>query len=161
MRKSLLIIFAVLVVMLCFFPSTSKADSITVTVDGTQYDITTVTGTFTDNMTQLESTPWWGDATLAQAIATAVADDIGTPNDGGIGGPLFAYSLDAVNAYLFIQGNVNMTSVQESVSFSYGVGSAVSAPEPEPLSMLFSGLLGLGLLVAVKRYRGSHLPAEA
>ncbi len=161
MRKGYVWIVLMILAVIFFFPGTSRADSITVTVNGTQYDITTITGTFTDNMAQLESTPWWGDATLAQAIATAVADDIGTPNDGGIGGPLFAYSLDAVNAFLFIQGNVNSTSVSESVSFSYGVGSAVNAPEPGSLCMLFAGLFGFGMFAGLKQLRRKTLATEA
>jgi uncharacterized protein YabE (DUF348 family) len=67
-----------LVAMSCFFPGSSRADNITVTVGGTEYNVSTVTDTFTDNMTQIESTPWWGHQALAQALATAVADDIGS-----------------------------------------------------------------------------------
>ena len=101
--RTLIIGVLSLVAMICFFPGSSRADSITVTVGGTEYNISSVTGTFTDNMTQIESTPWWGDQSLAQALATAVADDIGTPNNEGDGGPLFAYSLDAVNAYIDVK----------------------------------------------------------
>jgi len=146
----------VAVLVICFFPSTSKADSITVTVGGTEYFVTTITGTFTANMTQLESTPWWGNQTLAQDIATAVADDIGTPNDGGSGGPLFAYSLDAVNAFLFVKGNVNQVSVSESLSFSFGVGNVVTTPEPSSLALI---PLGLGALLLMRSRIGHNSPS--
>jgi hypothetical protein len=152
MRKGYVWIVLMLLAVICFFAGTSSADSITVTVNGTQYDITTVTGTFTDNMAQLESTPWWDNESLAQEIAAAVMDDIGTPNDNGeiAGGPLFAWNDDAIDAFIWFQGIVYPTSPSESVSLSYGVGSAVNAPEPGSLSMLLVGLFGVGLFVVLK-----------
>jgi len=159
--RALIIGLLSLVAMICFFPGTSRADNITVTVDGTEYFVSTVTGTFTDNMTQLESTPWWGDQSLAQALAGAVADDIGTPNNGGDGGPLFAYSLDAVNAYLFVMGNVNQVSVSPAEVISFAFGNVVATPEPGSLSMLFAGLLGFGLFAGMKHLRRNALATEA
>lgn len=168
MTKTLIVSVLTLAAMICFFPGSSKADDITVTVDEQQYDITTVTGTFDGNMALLESMPWWGDATLAQEIANAVMDDIGTPNDDGTSGPLFAYDDDAIDAFIWFRGSSSSTSVSESVSFTYGVcdikgvacgdvcpnggifekktvGSTTcgtkNASEPASLSMLFAGLL--------------------
>lgn len=124
MTKPLVVAVLTLVALICSFPSSSWADQITVTVDEQQYDITTLTSTFTANMAELESEPWWGNATLAQAIANAVADDIGTPNVDGTSGPLFAYDLDALDAFIWFHGSSSSTSIPTSgldiLSFSWG-----------------------------------------
>ena len=48
-------------------------------------------------------------------------------------------------------------------SFTPGIWTVSTTPVPESgtLNMLFSGLLGLGLLVGVKRYRGNRLATIA
>ena len=46
-----------------------EASAVTVSFDGTDYEITTITGTFEDNQATLESQPWWGNATLAEGLA--------------------------------------------------------------------------------------------
>jgi hypothetical protein len=146
--KTVVVAVLTLAAMICFFPGSSRADNITVTVDGAQYDITTVTATFDEDMALLESQPWWGNATLAEDIANAVADDIGTPNDDGTSGPLFAYDDDAIDAFIWFEGSSSSTSVSESLSASWGlcIGSRVcdtggNVPEPTPLSMLLVGLI--------------------
>jgi len=165
--RTLIIGVLTLVAMVCFFPGTSRADGVglSVTVGETEYDITTVTGTFTGDMTQLESTPWWGNATLAQEIAAAVADDIGTPNEFnyGAGGPLFAYDDDAIDAFIWFQGNTSSQAVSGIWSWSWGVVTPVStgnAPEPGSFGMLFAGLFGVCLLAGMKRSRRNALDSE-
>lgn len=160
-----LIIGLTLVAMICFFAGTSRADNITVTVDGTEYFVTTITGTFTDNMAELESAPWWNNQTLAQEIATAVMDDIGTPNEFNGqegGGPVFAWDDDAVNGFEWFQGTVNPTSSSESASLTYACGCTVGsettgacagksceptvAPEPSSLALFPLGFAALLLM---------------
>jgi hypothetical protein len=154
--------------MVCFFPGTSRADGagLSVTVGETEYDITTVTGTFADDMAQLESTPWWGNATLAQEIAAAVADDIGTPNEFNYGaaGPLFAYDDDAVDSFIWFQGNTSSVAVSGITSWSWGVVAPVStgnAPEPGSFVMLFAGLFGVGLSAGMKRSRRNAMDSKS
>jgi hypothetical protein len=70
---------------------------------------------------------------------------------------LFAYSLDAVNAYLFIEGRVNQVSEPvESVSFTWGVGNVVGAPEPSSLALI---PLGLGALLLMRKRMGHDRPS--
>ena len=75
-----------------------------------------------------------------------MADDIGTPNEFNGeegGGPLFAWNLDAIDTFIWFQGTVYPMSIPTSgidiLSFSWGVGSVVNAPEPGSLSMLLAG----------------------
>lgn len=159
--RTLIIGVLSLVATICFFAGTSRADNITVTVNGTEYFVSTITGSFTDNMTQLESTPWWNNQTLAQEIAGAVMDDIGTPNEFNGeegGGPLFAWNDDAIDAFIWFQGTVYPTSPSESISFTYGVGSVIGAPEPSSLALI---PLGLGALLLMRKRMGHNHPSAA
>lgn len=181
MTRTLVVAVLALVAMICFFPKSSRADQITVTVDDQQYDITTLTGSFADNMAELESEPWWGNATLAQAFANAVADDIGTPNDNGTSGPLFAYDDDAIDAFIWFQGSSSSTSITKSgLIVSWGACADVkggcanvcsttganagktgippcstggNVPEPASLGILLAGLLAYFWALRGKNFR--------
>ena len=60
----------------------------------------------------------------------------------------FAYSVDAVNAYLFVKGNVIQVSEPVDIlSFAWGVGSVVTAPEP---SSLFLIPMGVGAMLLMR-----------
>ena len=81
-----------------------------------------------------DSASCWHNQSLAQEMADAVADDIGTPNEfnGEEGrGPLFAWNLDAIDTFIWFQGTVYSMSIPTSgidiLSFSWGVGSVVNA----------------------------------
>jgi hypothetical protein len=98
-----------------------------------------------------------------------VADDIGTPNND-IGssdidqGPLFAYADDAIDAFIWFEGNTSSVAVSESVSLSWGVVTPFStgnAPEPGSFGMLFAGLFGVGLLAGMKRSRRNALALDS
>jgi hypothetical protein len=49
--------------------SPAKAVVLT-TVGGTSYNVTTITGTYNANQSAIEGTPWWGNATLAENLAS-------------------------------------------------------------------------------------------
>jgi hypothetical protein len=50
----------------------------TVTVDGTEYSLVTVTGAYSPRLiTELQSQPWWNNSDLAEAIAIEVDDNMG------------------------------------------------------------------------------------
>lgn len=188
MTKSLVVAVLALAAIICVFPATSKADDITVTVGEQQYDITTGMGTFTDNMAELESQPWWGNATLAEAFANAVADDIGTPNDNGADGPLFVYDDDAVDGFLWFQGSSSSTSISPTATVWFGlcddikggcakVCSSISlkvteagippcatsgnVSEPASLSLLLAGLLAYFWALRKRTPRRNGPPTEA
>jgi hypothetical protein len=63
-------------------------------VGGTNYDITTVQGTYNDISSQINATPWWGSRTKAVEFASAVYHGLGLQLDGQlVSAPLFAYDL--------------------------------------------------------------------
>jgi len=62
------------------------------TVNGTNYDITTKTGTYSSLSSQLALNPWWGNASLASTFSNKVGNFFGQPNEF-LFAPYFAYKL--------------------------------------------------------------------
>ena len=89
--------------------SPGSAQAFVVTVSGQQYDVTTFTGTYNSNTIKFQTAanggmmPWWGSPTLSQDFAAAVANSLGTPNYGGVYGPIFGYkySSPTVNGKIY------------------------------------------------------------
>ncbi|WP_071191216.1 hypothetical protein [Trichormus sp. NMC-1] len=50
----------------------SPANAVVVTLNNTQYNVTTVGGTFNSNQIALELNPWWGQSDVAQSFANQV-----------------------------------------------------------------------------------------
>ncbi len=63
-----------------------SAQAIVVTVDSVEYDVTTFTGSYNDNIGKFATAanggvmPWWGDQPLASAFATSVGLGLGLLN---------------------------------------------------------------------------------
>jgi len=138
------------------------AQAATFTVDGTAYDITTVTGSYNSLTTQLQATPWWGDQFLAISIAMEVWQGLGLPG-GGIYGPFFASGSYNFKGQHFMNISSYDTSANGVVSLAgtlandevvYAVGSIVPAAVPEPLTILGS-ITAAGFGVAFKRKKNS------
>jgi len=61
----------------------SPAQAVVFNIQGTNYDITIVEGSYNSLKTQLEATPWWRDDWLfATGVASLVGTSLGTPNWG-------------------------------------------------------------------------------
>jgi hypothetical protein len=82
--------------------SAGSAQAVVVTVDGVQYDVTTFTGTYNDNISKFATPanggvmPWWGSDSLALTFSDAVGSSLGGPFNFAVGnnwGPYFASSL--------------------------------------------------------------------
>ena len=76
--------------------------------------------------------------------------------------------MGTVNGFLGLSGDQTTTcpcGISQAFNFDdpgTWVGpSSTTVPEPGALSMMLTGLLGLGLLVGVKRYTRNHLATEA
>ena len=154
---------------ICMFPATSNADAV-VTVEGTQYDVSTVTTTFSIDESLLEAQPWWGNTSLAAEFATAVGLDFGLPNQPpppfGPAGPLFATSTNfvVVDSVTIIPPNPDPVEIGFSRITDtrvYATATLITTPEPGTLSLMFSGLLVVGLLVGVNRHRENRPAIDA
>jgi hypothetical protein len=166
-----LVLSASVTASLCATPQAALA--LNVVVDGTTYDLQLYTGSFTSNPT-LFQTPanggrmaWWGNPTLADALAAQLANGLSPSYTDGdpVEGPLFATSFDAttvggeINASTFDLSTLGITDVVTSGAFdaSASLTYAVSAtPVPAPLPIL--GLAG-GFAVS-RRLRRRALLAQ-
>lgn len=98
-----------------------------VTVNNTNYNLTSVDGTFFALQSTLQSQSWWGNTTLADALATALGTNITTTNIA-ILGPRFATSYtggNSVSASFIVnnnlQSNVSITNPQNNASYTWAI----------------------------------------
>lgn len=145
-----------------------SADAATFTVDGVDFELTTVSGSFNDNRALLESQVWWGNAELAEALAETVKDGLGLTifSDG----PAFAFGTNpgttapVVDYFFYDAGNTVRGPFVKRASFgltqplSFDFAVAVAAPSPVPLPaggvLLVTGLAGVAHLKRRKAKRG-------
>eukprot|EP01013_Petalomonas_cantuscygni_P045285 TRINITY_DN9876_c0_g1_i1.p1 TRINITY_DN9876_c0_g1~~TRINITY_DN9876_c0_g1_i1.p1 ORF type:complete len:158 (-),score=2.03 TRINITY_DN9876_c0_g1_i1:63-536(-) len=128
----------------------------TFTVAGTDYDISTITGTFDDNESLLVGQPWWGDSAQALTFADAVGGGLGDSNFSGPYGPLFALDSLIIGAdhtalvalYHPIHG-VSIDWALADTTYHYAIATPVS-PVPLPAGGLLL-LTAFGGVAALKR----------
>jgi hypothetical protein len=137
----------------------------TFTVGGSQYDITTVTGTFLTFESLLSNTakaPWWGRRDLAEEFASVVGDDLGFPNDAFFG-PYFAFGEDDLfggsvfsMVHVNAPNNLQFTGHGQNAERTWAV---VVSATPVPSPALLPGLCGFGIAVYRKRKLASFTEA--
>ena len=141
-----------------------QAKALVVTVGGQDWDVTTFTGSYNDNVSKFATSanggvmPWFGwpleTGNLARSFAVAVGNSFGAmnltdyPNSlGGYGvGPFFAYSVDSIHARAypessltaFVLGNFQVHTYAQATLIG-PTGGTASVPGPLPI---------LGLVVA-------------
>jgi hypothetical protein len=83
----------------------------------------------------------------------AAAVDLGTGN--------YIVSADDPGSDVGVKDFYVVGTSQASISGDPGTWTSIATPEPGTFTLLFVGLLGLGLLAGVKRYRGHRLQTQA
>lgn len=130
-------------------PYTSQA--VTITLDGTDYVISTLTGTFNANSTILESQPWWGDLNLATVAANQVNTSDFSPTPENI---LFAFGVHEFSTVLFTWPGA---SRHEGLGIEdekvYAVATTIESVTEAGVTgtMLVGALLGLAALRRTQR----------
>lgn len=132
-------------IALSFVAGANTVNAATVTVNGANYDISTITGSYFDNRILLESQPWFGDLQLSGDFAIAFGSITGTS-----GTPFFANDLILVGvsaSVLNSSGTVDLFALRTEDINEYAVVAPDVASVPLPLSalLLTSGLLALGV----------------
>jgi hypothetical protein len=149
----------------------SPANACRVTVGGLQYDVTTFTGSYNNNMSKFAPPPapgvmpWWGSEALANEFATQVGSGLGQPNnDGGIPfGPVFAYVPFAGKLIIYYYDSrypspsiLRYDALSQADSFTWAQVNVSAVPAPAPL---FGAAAAFGFSRRLrKRIQGSRLP---
>jgi hypothetical protein len=128
--------------------SPGSAQAYVVTVGGTQYDVTTFTGSYNGNSSKFATAsnggamPWWGNSNTAREFANAVAGGLGGLNLDNRFGPAFAYSAGGgvVNSILWDSVHssflFNTNSLETDTGIIWAqVAPASPAPAPGPLPL--------------------------
>jgi hypothetical protein len=141
--------------------SPGSAQAYVVTVDDIQYDVTTFTGSYNDNISKFETAanggvmPWYSgnlDDTLAFKFASAVASSTGSTNGDGALGPLFSYkatpgemgSIDGI-IYKIDTFQALPAGFAPGFEYTYAVATLYTAPTPAPSPLpLFGAAAAFG-----------------
>lgn len=138
-RKVALAIIAATALGSSFFNAKeSFAQSFTGELNGANYDFSIVgPGSFESLQSNLEATPWWGDATLAESAANLVGDSLGLIDFEA--GPNFAYEVvdgeyPSVNSYAYDPWEESAILVSPSTEinhtqFATATATPVAVPE--------------------------------
>jgi hypothetical protein len=135
--------------------SPGSAQAYLVTVGGTQYDVTTFTGSYNNNDSKFNSTtmPWFGSSTLANQFAAEIGAGMGYLNGGN--GPFFAWQQSGiVSVWYTYQGGGGPSYGQYSGSIPVDetyVWAQVSAPAPSASAPAPLPLLGAGAAFGYSR----------
>lgn len=133
------------------------APTYTATVNGTGYDFTYFTGSYSDNIALLQSQPWWGSSARALTFAGTVGDNLGFPIFSSFG-PAFAYNTQVVvGAEVLVAvytASASLNDVDYSGSWQFAVATA-SVPEIDGALIPQVGLLLAGLFIILGRRKES------
>lgn len=149
-----------------FVGAAAAAQAASVTVNGTTYEIETVSGLFSDLRGTLESTPWFGDVSLTEDLVLAVGADLGLQTLGGTTfGPVFMALTNDITQFAEIRAFdetepddlfVGAIAYNNVITYEWAVGSVSTTPVPLPASLWF--LLGGGAALAAVRRKARRAP---
>lgn len=146
---------------LAFLPAAAAAATLHVTVDGTMYELSTLTTTFDDASSTLQAQPWWGDKSLAETFRDeAFAENtVGNRTIGGESANLYAYGSSAasVDVFFISQAKKGQTAVASSQTYDFVTAVEAVAPVPLPAGapLLAAGLGGLAWLGRRRRRKAA------
>ena len=137
--------------------SPQEARALVVTVNSTQYDVTTFQGSYNNYSGKFSSgsMPWYGNTTLAENFAASVGAGLGYVNDS-VNSPFFATSTRFAQVYMsytYINNPSGMYGGIIWTSDTYYWAEAVPVPGPVPI-------LGIPVIVAYCRKLKQRIKAR-
>lgn len=141
-----------IILSLALMINLNMANAYTASVNGTNYNFSTFTGTWEGYTSEYGSPAWWDSESLALNFADALGDEFGLPNFSELG-PLFVYSVGSnlsFAQYSFYNPpakTFNFLSASEEYTFALATEIAPT-PVPEidgsklPQSLLLMTALG-------------------
>jgi hypothetical protein len=124
MRTSIKPFAASAISSLAFILLSSEAKALTtasVTVGGTQYNLTYFQGDYNSNIAKFETPannglmPWWGNAAMATLFSDALGLQLGTPNPP----PPFSYSPNFAYGVFNVTGELSIDAIANAGSGSF------------------------------------------
>lgn len=168
---------------LAALPQSAQALTFRTVVNGTEYDVTTITDPFRSQIGTFQANPWWGNQSLAADFALAVGDELGLSSFGSPGllhGPFFAFfaspggwagpggafvSFSQNDSSTWTQGFGGDTGYAQWSGFPWAVATAVPPTTPDstpiPTPALLPGLIGMGVAALRKRNQDEGDSAKA
>ena len=147
------------------------AQALVVNVGAQDYDVTTFSGDYNNNISKFEiaanggEMPWWGNSTTAEAFASAVGTGLGVPNSL-VAGPYFANATIPTvlaQAYSSVLSGTTGFGISPTQIHIYAVATLVLPPAPVPSPLpIFGAAAAFGasrqLRKRIKR-SGNSLPS--
>jgi hypothetical protein len=158
-------VFFLFAVMLSIAFSASQASGATanVTVNGTTYTLSTQYLPYTGNEGLFQSQPWWGNASLANAISNQLKYQLGTLDGSPIGGSipsaLVAYGISSSYVSITYWDGDSVIDCpdcpDQGGTYYYVTGSATKGIPTlaEWALIMLSSLLALGAVIVLRRQR--------
>ncbi|MCX5951969.1 MAG: hypothetical protein NTZ40_00370 [Cyanobacteria bacterium] len=124
-----------------------EAHALVVNVNGQNYDVTTFTGTYNNNISKFATAanggvmPWWNDSSTADSFTSAVNTGLGLPNSFNFAGPYFGYASGtniAFDYWSLISSSVQPGGVGKDLTRTWAqvtpaAPSSPAAPSPLPI----------------------------
>jgi hypothetical protein len=148
-----------MVMLACPSHANAQTATWTGTVNGTTYNFSTITGTYADNASLLQSQVWWGNGDLknldtANQFMNAVGFNLGTPNFGRYS-PFLAFKDSSPGNYINVVYSDTESQIPEFGLLSVDAYNPVSAPYDYPYTYIVANAVNS---VAVPEIDASKLP---
>jgi hypothetical protein len=141
----------------------STAQAYPVTVDGLNYEVTLVHGTFAALPSELTAQIWFGDEALASSFSDALGFGLGYWNDGGHESPYFAFAAgtaDSTHTFIYRHDYDAAYPYTYPMAFHSTWAVATAVPEPGGPDAGRPGLVWRGTGMQAHRPAGDRLARE-
>jgi hypothetical protein len=120
----------------------APAKAFLVTINGSNYDVTSQRISYNSHTDLMTGQPWWGDGNLAQLFASTVAYNLGTISAfGNTTGPIFAYGINNEahpllgKAHIYQWDSSTHSFLGETLDFAVATFIPPTPPAPSPVPL--------------------------